>query len=69
MKKNMWGVLYNYIINHSKKWEALVDMLTSFYLLQKHNLQKEKALVYHNFLVGHFKEIRKPSALLGPCRE
>ena len=29
----------------------------SFYLRQEHNLLKEMALVYLNYLVGHFKEI------------
>ena len=39
-------------------------MLTFFYLLHKHNLMKEKALVSSNFLVEHFKEIHRLSAPL-----
>ena len=42
-----------------------VDLLPTY----EHNLLKRKTLVYFNFLVRHFKEIRRPSAPLGPYRE
>ena len=44
--------------------------MSTFYLLYEHNLLKGKTqFTSTNFLVGHLKEIRRPSAPLGPRRE
>ena len=64
--------LYNFTLIYicpQSRIEATAAVLWSVYLVKCGKSERVRQRECCNFLIGHFKEIQRPSAPLGPHRE